>query len=145
MLLNRNFVLQSQLIGYVFTITSNSMALSRQANYTDRATADCRQNLVLTFVDRGASCGQGGGSPRPTITNSKLNSKLLHERYQCYINVTNMCGESNISDIQCELKHTSMRNNWEVTVTNMTTNKKNPWLLVGKRNKPTDRLPWQAK
>jgi hypothetical protein len=37
------------------------MALSPQANYTDWATATWR-NLVPTFVDRGVSRGQRGGS-----------------------------------------------------------------------------------
>jgi hypothetical protein len=46
---------------------TNSMALSPQANYTDWATATCRQNLVPTFVDRRVSRGQRGGSP--TIIN----------------------------------------------------------------------------
>jgi hypothetical protein len=36
--------------------------LSPQANYTDRSTATCRRNLVPTFVDRGVSRGQRGGS-----------------------------------------------------------------------------------
>jgi hypothetical protein len=39
------------------------MALSLQANYIDWATATYRQNLVTTFVDRGVSRGQRGGSP----------------------------------------------------------------------------------
>jgi hypothetical protein len=38
------------------------VALSPQANYTDWATATWR-NLVSTFVDRGVSRGQRGGSP----------------------------------------------------------------------------------
>jgi hypothetical protein len=38
------------------------VALSPQANYTDWATATCRRNLVLTFVDRGVLRGQRGGS-----------------------------------------------------------------------------------
>jgi hypothetical protein len=46
---------------------TNSVALSPQANYTDWATATCRQNLVPTFVDRWMSRGQSGGSP--TIVN----------------------------------------------------------------------------
>jgi hypothetical protein len=33
----------------------NSVALSPQANYTDRATATCRRNLVSTSADRGVS------------------------------------------------------------------------------------------
>jgi hypothetical protein len=41
----------------------NSVAFSPQANYTDWATATCRRNLVPTFVDRGVSRGQRGGSP----------------------------------------------------------------------------------
>jgi hypothetical protein len=43
-------------------LLQNSVALSLQANYTDWATATCRRNLVLTFVDRGVSRGQRGGS-----------------------------------------------------------------------------------
>jgi hypothetical protein len=45
------------------TNKTNNVALSPQANYTDWATATCRRNLVPTFVDRGASRGQRGGSP----------------------------------------------------------------------------------
>jgi hypothetical protein len=44
-------------------IKTNSVALSLRVNYTDWATATCRRNLVPTFVDRGASRGQRGGSP----------------------------------------------------------------------------------
>jgi hypothetical protein len=44
-----------------------SVALSPQANYTDRATANSLRNLVSTFVDRGVSRGQRGGSP--TVVN----------------------------------------------------------------------------
>jgi hypothetical protein len=43
-----------------------SVALSSQANYTDWATATCR-NLVPTFVDRGVLCGQPCGPP--TVVN----------------------------------------------------------------------------
>jgi hypothetical protein len=42
---------------------TNSVALIPRANYTDRTTATCRRNLVPTFVDRGVSRGQRGGSP----------------------------------------------------------------------------------
>jgi hypothetical protein len=42
---------------------TNSVALSSRANYTDWATATCRRNLVPTFVGRGVSRGQRGGSP----------------------------------------------------------------------------------
>jgi hypothetical protein len=41
----------------------SSVALSPQANYTDYTTVTFRQNLVPTFVDRGVSRGQRGGSP----------------------------------------------------------------------------------
>jgi hypothetical protein len=41
---------------------TNSVAFSPQANYTDWATATCWRNLVPTFVDRGVSRGQRGGS-----------------------------------------------------------------------------------
>jgi hypothetical protein len=40
----------------------NSVGLSPQANYTDWAPATCRRNLAQTFVDRGMSRGQRGGS-----------------------------------------------------------------------------------
>jgi hypothetical protein len=35
--------------------STNSVALSPQANYFDWATATCRRNLVPTFVDRGVN------------------------------------------------------------------------------------------
>jgi hypothetical protein len=38
------------------------MAFSLQTNYTDLATATGQQILVPTFVDRGVSRGQSGGS-----------------------------------------------------------------------------------
>jgi hypothetical protein len=41
---------------------TNSVALSPQAKYTDSATDTCRRNLVPTFVDRGVSRGQRGGT-----------------------------------------------------------------------------------
>jgi hypothetical protein len=44
----------------------NSLALSPQANCTEWATATWR-NLVPTFVDRGVSRGQRGGSPTVVI------------------------------------------------------------------------------
>jgi hypothetical protein len=46
---------------------TNSVAFSPQANYTNWATVTCRRNLVPTFVDRGVSRGQRGGSP--TVVN----------------------------------------------------------------------------
>jgi hypothetical protein len=46
---------------------TNSLALSPQANYTEWATATFQRNLVSTFVDRGVSRGQRGGSP--TVVN----------------------------------------------------------------------------
>jgi hypothetical protein len=52
------------------TNVRNSVALSPQANYTDWATAICRRNLMLTFVDRKVSRGQRGGSP--TVVNLSL-------------------------------------------------------------------------
>jgi hypothetical protein len=45
------------------TYKTNSVALSPQANYTDLSTATCRRNLMPTFVERGVSRGQRGGSP----------------------------------------------------------------------------------
>jgi hypothetical protein len=49
------------------SLQTNSVALSPRTNYTDWATATCRRNLVPTFVDRGVSRGQRGGSP--TVVN----------------------------------------------------------------------------
>jgi hypothetical protein len=43
------------------TKKTNFVAFSPQANYTDWATPTWR-NLVSTFVDRGVSSGQRGGS-----------------------------------------------------------------------------------
>jgi hypothetical protein len=48
-------------------IKTKSVVLSPQANYTDWATATCRRNSVPTFVDRGLSHCQRGGSP--TVVN----------------------------------------------------------------------------
>jgi hypothetical protein len=45
---------------------TKSVALSPRAKYTDRS-ATCRRNYVQTFVDRGVSRGQRGGSP--TVVN----------------------------------------------------------------------------
>jgi hypothetical protein len=42
---------------------TKTVAFSRQANYTNWATATCRQYLVPTLVDRGVSRGQCIGSP----------------------------------------------------------------------------------
>jgi hypothetical protein len=55
-------------------IKKNSVALSPRANYTDWATATCRRNLVPTFVDRGVSPGQRGGSP--TVVNLSFLDRL---------------------------------------------------------------------
>jgi hypothetical protein len=52
-----------------------SVALNPRANYTDRATATCRRNLVPTFVDRRVLRGQRGGSP--TAINLSLPEPLL--------------------------------------------------------------------
>jgi hypothetical protein len=46
---------------------TNSVALSPQANYTDRRPPLVDENLVPTFVDSGVSRGQRGGSP--TVVN----------------------------------------------------------------------------
>jgi hypothetical protein len=54
------------------------VALSPQANYTDCAAATCRRNLVSTFVDRGVSRGQRGGSL--TVVNlSSLDRRVWNE------------------------------------------------------------------
>jgi hypothetical protein len=48
--------------GRDFQKQTNSVALSPRANYTDWSIATCRRNLVPTFVYRGVSRGQRGGS-----------------------------------------------------------------------------------
>jgi hypothetical protein len=55
----------SKIRGLVLPITkqTNFVSLSPRANYTDWSTATCQRNLVPTFVDRGVSRGQRGGSP----------------------------------------------------------------------------------
>jgi hypothetical protein len=45
----------------------NTVSLSPRAKSTERATATFRRNLVPTFVDRGVSRCQRGGSP--TVVN----------------------------------------------------------------------------
>jgi hypothetical protein len=52
---------------FTFASKQTSGALSPQANYTEWATDTCRQNLVSTFVERGVSRDQRGGSP--TVVN----------------------------------------------------------------------------
>jgi hypothetical protein len=49
------------------TNKTNSVAISPRANYTNWSTATCWRNLLSTFVDRGVSRGQRGGSP--TVVN----------------------------------------------------------------------------
>jgi hypothetical protein len=56
-------VYTDNLMKHTNALKTNSVALSPQANYTDWATATCWRNLVQTFVDRGVSRGQRGGSP----------------------------------------------------------------------------------
>jgi hypothetical protein len=52
------------------------VALSPQSNYTDWMTATCRRNLVPTFVDRGVSRGQRGGSP--TVVNLSFLDRIKY-------------------------------------------------------------------
>jgi hypothetical protein len=59
---------------------TNSVALSPRANYTDWSTATCRRNLVPTFVGRGVSRGQRGGSP--TIVNLSFLDRSLYFFFQ---------------------------------------------------------------
>jgi hypothetical protein len=57
----------------------NSVTFSPQANYIDWATATGRRILVPTFVDRGVSRGQRGGSP--TVVNLSF---LDRSRYSSF-------------------------------------------------------------
>jgi hypothetical protein len=73
--------------GYTkFYNQTNSMALSPRTNYTDWSTATCRRNLVPTFVDRGVSRVQGGGSPTVVNLSCLDRYKVLYMKYlQTYI------------------------------------------------------------
>jgi hypothetical protein len=55
---------------------TNSMALSLQVNYNDWVTATCGRNLVPTFVDRGVSPGQRGGSS--TVVNLSFLDRICY-------------------------------------------------------------------
>jgi hypothetical protein len=55
---------------------TNFVALSPRANSTDWVTATCRRDLVPTFVDRGVSRGQRGGSP--TVVNLGFLDRSRH-------------------------------------------------------------------
>jgi hypothetical protein len=64
------------------TNKTNSVGLSPRANYTDWSTATCQRNLVSTFVDRGVSRCQRGGSP--TVVNlSFLDRTGTHRFPKC--------------------------------------------------------------
>jgi hypothetical protein len=60
---------------------TNSVALSQQGNYTDRATATCQRNLVPTFADRGVSRGQCGESPRAVNLSFLERSRYFSFKY----------------------------------------------------------------
>jgi hypothetical protein len=70
------------------TNKTNSLALSPRNNYTDWATATCRRNLVTTFVDRGVSRGQRGGSP------TVVNLSFLDRSLSCFPKISSLTGES---------------------------------------------------
>jgi hypothetical protein len=53
----------------------NPVALSPQTNYADWSTVICRRSLVPTFVDRGVSRGQRGGT-RTVVNLSFLDGSL---------------------------------------------------------------------
>jgi hypothetical protein len=59
---------------------TNSVDLSPLTNYTDWATATCRRNLVPTFVARGVSRGQRGGSP--TVVNLSFLDHINDFKYK---------------------------------------------------------------
>jgi hypothetical protein len=82
------------------TNKTNSVALSWGVNYTNWATATCRRNLVPTFVDRGVSRGQRGGSP--TVINKKPPWPLVRKRTILKQNIRwEICWAS----LTTELKH----------------------------------------
>jgi hypothetical protein len=58
---------RKRIIGHGVIFFLITRTLHQRANFTEWATAICRRNLVPTFVDRGVSRGQNGGSP--TVVN----------------------------------------------------------------------------
>jgi hypothetical protein len=56
------------------------VALSPRANYTDWATATCGRNLVPTFVEKGVSRGQRGGSA--TVVNLSFLDRSRYNSFQ---------------------------------------------------------------
>jgi hypothetical protein len=80
----------SQCCLIVFSLQqTNSVALSPRANYTDWATATCLRNLVLTFLDRGVSCGQRGGSP--TVVNFSFLDSFFLQHTEILRTFTALC------------------------------------------------------
>jgi hypothetical protein len=61
-------------------IKTNSVAFSPQANYTDWTTATGRRNLVPTFVDRGVSRCQRGGTR--TVVNLSFLDRSSYVSFQ---------------------------------------------------------------
>jgi hypothetical protein len=59
---------------------TNSVAFRQQANYTDWATATGQRILVPTFVDRGMSLGQRGGTS--TAVNLSFLDRSLYFFFQ---------------------------------------------------------------
>jgi hypothetical protein len=66
---------------YLLNKQTNSVTFSPQANYIDWSTATCRQILVPTFVDRGVSHSQRGGTP------TAVNLSLPDRSRQCFFQV----------------------------------------------------------
>jgi hypothetical protein len=48
--------------------TKNELCGCPHANYTNRLTSAHQRILVATFMDRGVSHGQHGGSPQPLVS-----------------------------------------------------------------------------
>jgi hypothetical protein len=62
-------------------VLKNSVAFSPQANYTDWSTAAGQQTLVPTFVDRGVSRGQHGGTPTAVNLSFLDRSRYFYFKY----------------------------------------------------------------
>jgi hypothetical protein len=66
---------------------TNSVAFRPQANYRDWAATTCWRNLVPTFVDRGVSRDQPGGSPTVVNLNFIDRDTVYNGKECCFLSL----------------------------------------------------------